>query len=167
MKNVLFTAITLLIFSCNNQVKVEEAAEVSNSERMKKMYDAFAVGDVDTVLANFTEDIQWSEAENFIYDYGKPLVGADEIVEGVFAKLGNEWEYWNLEDKEFFDVGQDKVLVTGRYKAKHKISGKVLDAQFAHLLRLRDTLLASFQQYVDTKQVSEVVIVDEPTETEE
>jgi ketosteroid isomerase-like protein len=167
MKNVLFSVLAFLIFSCNDQVKIEEVAEVSNSERMKVIYDAFADGDVDKVLANFTEDIQWSEAENFIYDYGEPLVGADAIVEGVFAKLGAEWEYWNLEDKQFVDVGEDKVLVTGRYKAKHKISGKVLDAQFAHLLHLKDTLLASFQQYTDTKQAWIVSMVDEMSEEEE
>lgn len=161
MKNVLFIALALLIVSCNNQEKVEEVAEVSNSERMKVIYDAFAEGDIDTVLANFTEDIQWSEAENFIYDYGEPLVGVDAVVEKVFARLGAEWEYWNLEDKQFADVGEDKVLVTGRYKAKNIASGKLLDAQFAHVLHLRDTLLASFQQYTDTKQAFEVLMVDE------
>jgi len=167
MKNLLFVIMAISIIACNEQTKVEEDKGIANSERINGLYDAFAAGDVDTVLANFTEDIQWSEAENFIYDYGEPLVGADAVVEGVFAKLGSEWEYWNLEEKEFFDVGEDRVLVTGRYQAKNKASGKELDAQFAHVWTLRDTLVLSFQQYTDTKQAAEVVMVDEPVESEE
>jgi len=167
MKNLLFIVLAIFFIACNDQAKVEEDTAMANSERIKGVYDAFAAGDVETVLSNFTEDIQWSEAEGFIYDYGAPLVGADAVVEGVFAKLGSDWEHWNLEDKEFFDVGEDRVLVTGRYKAKNKATGKELDAQFAHFWQLRDTLAMSFQQYTDTKQAAEVVMVDEPVETEE
>jgi len=42
-------------------------------------------------------DIQWNEAENFVYADGNPYVGPDAVVNGVFARLGAEWEYWNLE----------------------------------------------------------------------
>jgi len=167
MKKLLFIVLTIFFIACNEQAKVEEDTAMANSERIKGVYDAFAAGDVETVLSNFAEDIQWSEAEGFIYDYGAPLVGADAVVEGVFAKLGSEWEYWNLEDKEFYDVGEDRVLVTGRYRAKNKATGKELDAQFAHFWTLRDTLALSFQQYTDTKQAAYVVQVDEPVEAEE
>ena len=167
MKKLVFILIIFSFIACGEKAKVEEETKMANSERIKGLYDAFAAGDVDFVLSNFAEDIQWSEAENFIYDYGDPLVGGDAVVEGVFAKLGSEWEYWNLEDKQFYDVGDDRVLVTGRYKAKNIASGKELDAQFAHVWQLRDTLALSFQQYTDTKQAAEVVMVDEPEEAEE
>ena len=167
MKKTIFILLAFSFISCAEKTKVSEDAGMAKSERIKKVYDAFAAGDVETVLSNFTEDIQWSEAENFIYDYGKPLVGADAIVEGVFAKLGAEWEYWNLEDKQFYDVGEDRVLVTGRYIAKNLATGKGLDAQFAHFWQFRDTLALSFQQYTDTKQAAEVVQADKPAEPEE
>ena len=167
MKKLVFILIIFSCIACGEKAKVEEETKMTNSERIKGLYDAFAAGDVDLVLSNFAEDIQWSEAENFIYDYGEPLVGADAVVEGVFAKLGSEWEYWNLENKQFYDVGEDRVLVTGRYKAKNIASAKELDAQFAHVWQLRDTLALSFQQYTDTKQAAEVVLVDEQEEAEE
>ena len=167
MKKLVFILIIFSCIACGEKAKVEEETKMANSERIKGLYDAFAAGDVDLVLSNFAEDIQWSEAENFIYDYGEPLVGADAVVEGVFAKLGSEWEYWNLENKQFYDVGEDRVLVTGRYKAKNIASAKELDAQFAHVWQLRDTLALSFQQYTDTKQAAEVVLVDEQEEAEE
>ena len=162
MKKLWIIAAMLLLIAC--QPKPEEGPD--NAARISKLYDAFATGDVETVLAGFTSDIQWSEAENFIYDYGDPLVGGDAIVEGVFAKLGAEWEYWNLVDKTFQNVGDDAVLVTGRYQAKNKATGKVLDAQFAHVLKMRDTLVMSFQQYTDTKQAEEVVEMDDDEDDE-
>lgn len=162
MKQLLMLLAILLLVAC--QPKVEEGPD--NAARMSKLYDAFEAGDIETVLANMTEDIEWSEAENYIYDYGKPLIGGDAIVEGVFAKLGEDWEYFNLVDKSFQNVGTDGVLVTGRYQAKSKTTGKLLDAQFAHVWKLRDTLAMKFQQYTDTKQTAEVVAMDEVVEEE-
>ncbi|MEP2936175.1 MAG: nuclear transport factor 2 family protein [Gilvibacter sp.] len=156
MKQLSLVLALLLLVAC--QPPAEEAPD--HAARITKLYDAFAAGDMETVLANMADDVQWSEADNFIYDYGEPLVGKDAIVEGVFAKLGAEWEYWNLEDKKFQNLGTDGVLVTGRYRAKNKATGKLLDAQFAHVLKLQDTLLKSFQQYTDTKQAAEVVTMD-------
>ncbi len=156
MKNLWVITALVLLVAC--QPKVEEAPD--HAARMSKMYDAFEAGNMDVVLASMTDDIQWSEAENFIYDYGEPLVGKDAVVSKVFAMLSTDWEYWNLEDKSFQNLGTDGVLVTGRYKAKHRFTGKMLDAQFAHVLKLRDTLVMSFQQYTDTKQAAEVVEKD-------
>ncbi|MBN4047145.1 nuclear transport factor 2 family protein [bacterium AH-315-P13] len=162
MKHLLIIPLALIIFTCNNktsQVEVESNV-LSNSERVKTIYDAFGEGDIETVLAGFSKDIVWNEAENFIYSDGNPYIGADAILEGVFKRLGEDWEYWNLTDKEFYDVEEGKVLVTGRYQAKHKTSSKVLDAQFAHFWKIKDTLMMSFQQYTDTKQAAEAVVVE-------
>ena len=160
MKKLSMVLLLFLIVAC--QPKEQEGPD--NAAQASKLYDAFAAGDMETVLASMTADIQWSEAENFIYDYGEPLVGAEAIVEGVFAKLGAEWEYWNLVDKSFQNVGDNGVLVTGRYQAKNKATGKLLDAQFAHVLTMRDSLVMKFQQYTDTKQAGEVVTLDEMEE---
>jgi len=160
MKNLSLVLALLLIVAC--QPKEQEGPD--HAERMATLYDAFAAGDMDTVLANMTDDVQWSEAQNFIYDYGEPLVGKDAVVEKVFTRLGTEWEYWNLENKTFQNIGTDGVLVTGRYRAKNKATGKILDAQFAHVWTLRDTLAMKFQQYTDTKQAAEAVKMDEVEE---
>jgi ketosteroid isomerase-like protein len=49
------------------------------------------------------------------------------------------------------------VLATGRYKAKHKKTGKKLNAQMAHVWTLKNGKVTKFQQYTDTKQASEVI----------
>jgi len=49
------------------------------------------------------------------------------------------------------------VLGTGRYQAKNKKSGKILNAQVAHLWTLKNGKVTKFQQYTDTKQVAEAI----------
>lgn len=162
MKQVILLFAALIILSCNNtKQEVVEDPQPTNAERIKTIYDAFAEGDVETVLASLTEDVQWNEAENYIYADGNPYQGRDAVLKGIFERVGTEWEYWNLADKAFMNVEADKVLVTGRYQAKNKATGKLLDSQFAHLWTLKDTLAASFQQYTDTKQAAEVIIAEE------
>ena len=160
MKKLILISIALTFFACNNTKKEVEVSKTSNTEYVQAIYNAFSVGDIETVLAGFTDDIEWNEAENFIYADGNPYVGKDAIVSGVFQRIGEEWEYWNLVNIQTYNVGSDKVLATGRYQAKYRANGKLLDAQFAHFFTLKDSLISSFQQYADTKQAAEVVMVE-------
>ncbi len=120
------------------------------------MYKSFATGDIPAVLEAFDANIIWNEAENFPYADGNPYKGPDAVVNGVFARLGSEWDYWNLADLELHDMANDQVLATGRYQAKYKKNGKTIDAQFAHLWTLQEGKVLSFQQYADTKQLDDV-----------
>ena len=58
----------------------------NNVEYVKSLYEAFANGDVPTVLAAMDNDIEWNEAEGNPYDLGHPFVGPSAVVEGVFAR---------------------------------------------------------------------------------
>lgn len=158
MKHVFFLLIvTFFLTSCGPcDCKLGEA----NVQIVQTMYDAFAEGNVEGVVALLSPDIQWNEADNFIYAGGNPYIGPDAVVEGVFAPIGADWESFNLVNMEVKPVGGTNVLATGRYQGKHKASGKSLDAQFAHVWTIQDGKATRFQQYTDTKQAMEVVIVD-------
>ncbi len=127
-----------------------------NVKTVQSMYAAFASGDVPTVLGAMDPGIVWNEAENFPYADGNPYVGPDAIVEGVFMRLVSEWEYWNLAVEEVLDAG-DRVVALGRYQAKNKATGTVIDAQFAHFWGFRDGKAVTFQQYADTHQAQRAV----------
>ena len=122
-----------------------------NVEVIRGAYDAFARGDVPAVLASMAPDIVWNEAENFPYADDNPYIGPDAVVEGVFTRLGDEWDYWNLEIQDVMDAG-DNVVVLGRYRARHSETGSDLDAQFAHVWWLENGEITRFQQYADTAQ---------------
>lgn len=121
------------------------------------LYQAFAKGDVPAVLAVMDANIVWNEAENFPYADRNPYIGPDAVLNGVFARIGEEWEYWNLTDIQLHDMSNNMVLATLRYKAKHKKTGKVIDSQTAHLWTLKDSMITAFQQFTDTKQAAEAV----------
>ena len=123
-----------------------------NADVVRAMYASFAEGDVAAVTARMDPKIEWNEAESFPYADGNPYIGPDAVVEGVFGRLGNEWGDWSLEVREVLDAG-DAVVATGRYQGTHKGTGQSIDAQFAHVWKLRGGKAVAFQQYTDTAQV--------------
>lgn len=127
-----------------------------NVKTVQSMYAAFASGDVPSVLGSMDPEIVWNEAESFPYADGNPYVGPEAIVEGVFMRLGSEWEYWNLAIEKLHDAG-DTVVARGRYQAKNKATGIEINAQFAHFWGIRDGKAVTFQQYADTAQAQHAV----------
>ena len=138
------------------QVELKSKA-ADNISLAKSLYDAFAKADIPTALAVMDSGIVWNEAENFPYADKNPYVGKDAVLDGVFARIGGEWDNFSLTEKQFFPVQNDMILVTGYYTGKHKQSGKTIKAQFAHVWWVKDGKLVKFQQYADTKQVSDAV----------
>jgi len=126
-----------------------------NVEIVQGMYDAFAAGDGGAVLAKFSPDIVWNEAESNSLADGNPYVGPQAVAEGIFGRLGQEWETFNLTDQTLYAVGEDMVLATGRYQGEHAITGKTINAQHVHIWWFEDGMVTRFQQYVDTKQLAE------------
>ena len=59
----------------------------TSSDFVKSLYDAFAKGDVATVIGALDGAIQWREAENYPYSAGNPYVGPEAVVEGVIKPL--------------------------------------------------------------------------------
>ena len=142
-------------FAINNKPAKEKDVEI-----VKNLYAAFAKGDVPAVLQKFSPKIEWNEAENFPYDDGNPYIGPQAVLEGVFARLGAEWEYWNLTEQTYYEANSGEIIVTGRYKAKNKMTSKEINVQFVHIWTLNDGLVTNFQQYADTYQTVKAMEVE-------
>jgi len=127
-----------------------------NIDFVRGVYALFAKGDVPAVLGAMDPQIEWNEAENFPFADGNPYIGPQAVLDGVFMRMGNEWEYWTLDIHDVIGAG-DTVIACGRYTAKNKATGKELDAQFAHFWGVRNGKLATFQQYADTYQAMAAV----------
>jgi ketosteroid isomerase-like protein len=122
-----------------------------NVSLVQDIYTSFASGDVPRVLSLFSEDIHWNEADNFLYADGNPYVGPSRVLEGVFMRLGADWEGFTVNAEEFLDAG-DTVIALGRYRGKYKSNGREVYAQFAHVWRVKGEKIVGFQQYTDTAQ---------------
>ncbi len=121
------------------------------------LYQAFAKGDIPGALGAMDANIVWNEAEGFPYADRNPYEGPDAVLNGVFARIGAEWEYWNLTNIQLHEMSNNMVLATLRYEAKHKATGKTINSQTAHLWTLKDGKIVAFQQFTDTKQAADAV----------
>lgn len=127
----------------------------TNLQAVKRMYDAFAEGDIPTVLDQMSPDIVWHEAENFPYADRSPYKGPEAVLEGVFARCGSEWDGFGVEIEELIDAGET-IVGLGRYSGTYKATGKAQNPQLAHIWRVKDGKVVGFQQHVDTLHVAEV-----------
>ena len=127
-----------------------------NRKTVQGMYEAFGRGDIATVMGALDPDIEWWEAENFIYADGNPYVGPQAVLEGVFARLGGEWENFSVSPKEVLDAGET-VVGHGYYAGRFRGNGRDVRAQFAHLFTFRNGKVVKFQQYTDTAQFKEAI----------
>ena len=147
---VAVVTLTFLMTACNQTQNSNPNVEI-----IQGLYDAFAVGDGGAVLATFSPDIVWNEAESNSLAEGNPYIGPQAVAEGVFGRIGQEWDTFTLTDQTIYGVGEDMVLATGRYEGTHATTGKSINAQHVHLWWFEDGMITRFQQYVDTKQLAD------------
>jgi hypothetical protein len=125
----------------------------TNKQIIQGAYEAFAKGDVPSVLAVMDDKIEWTEAEGFpLYD--GTFVGPQAVVDGVFMRLGEIGDDFTVTPTRFVAEG-DTVVAVGTYSWKHRSTGEPAKVQMAHVWTFRDGKIISFEQLVDTLKVQE------------
>ncbi|WP_370478164.1 ester cyclase [Tamlana flava] len=140
-----------------SQLGIDPLLNPNNVITIRKLYNDFASGDIPAVGAAMDENMIWNEAENFPFANGNPYKGFEAVLEGVFSRIMEDWEYWNLTDMSFHEMTNDKILVTGRYNAKYKKNAATMNLQMAHLWTLKDGKIINFQQFADTKGIADTM----------
>ncbi len=122
---------------------------MTNRETIMALYAAFGAGDIDAIVALMAADIVWHEAENNKLADRNPYLGPQAIVEGVFARVAEDFDEFAVEIGHVIEDG-DTVAMQGRYRARAKASGSEINPQIVHWWTIRDGKIATFQQHVDT-----------------
>jgi uncharacterized protein len=120
---------------------------MTNLDKVKGAYAAFAKGDIPSVLEILSADIEWTEAEGF--PYGGTYHGPRAVLEGVFMRLGTEWNGFAAVPHDFIDGGE-AIVALGKYSGSYKATDKSFQADFAHVWKFREGKAVRFVQYVDT-----------------
>ncbi|MBG6112041.1 ketosteroid isomerase-like protein [Flavobacterium sp. CG_9.10] len=149
-----FLSIATVFAQGKREVK-KATSTIENIAIIDNLYKAFAIGDIPTVLASMDAKIVWNEAEGNAYADGNPYIGPEAVLNGIFARIGAEHEYYTLTDIKLHSMDNNQVLATLRYKAKLKKNANEFDAQAAHLWSLKNGKVVAFQQYVDTKKLND------------
>jgi len=118
-------------------------------EIVKRSYEAFSRGDLDSVVADFDPEIEWQQAQGL--PHGGTYRGVEAVRRSIFDPLDADWwDEFSADPDEFLDAGDD-VMVLGRYRGVAKGTGKRLDVPFVHVWRLRDGKAVLFRQFLDTR----------------
>lgn len=134
---------------------------MSATEVVRRLYDAFARGDLPEVLELLDGQVEWHEAEGSPYNLGPGgFVGPDAVVTNLFEKMGTDWTEFAVHPRAFHEA-RGVVVVEVRYTATHA-SGRLLDSQACHVWTVGNGRITKFQQYMDTAQMRRVMGV-EPT----
>jgi len=155
MKSTARLCLVLFLFAGCTTADRSKTDSTSNARLVSSLYEAFGRGDVPAVLGMFDQNLVWEEAEGSTYADKSPYRGPQAVAEGLFQRLGTEWNGFRVNPQQIIDGGET-VVVLGRYAGTYKRTGKPLDSQFAHVWTVRNGRVVKFQQYTDTAQYARV-----------
>ncbi|MEO6723306.1 MAG: nuclear transport factor 2 family protein [Ferruginibacter sp.] len=128
---------------------------MTNLEIIKSTYEGKTSEENGKNLAKYVADnISWTEARGF--PYAGTYIGLENITKNVFSRLGNEWIDYKFTPEDYV-ASDDKVVAYGTYTGIYKLTAKAFTARVAHVWKLRDRKIISFEQFVDSKMVNEAV----------
>ncbi|MFC4052220.1 nuclear transport factor 2 family protein [Actinomadura syzygii] len=122
---------------------------------VKAHYAASDRGDLDGMVADFADDIAWTEMDGF--PYAGTYVGVDAIKAGVFGRLGQDWQNFRADPDELVDGEDGTVVAIGHYSGTYRATGKAMRVRFVHAWRVKDGKVTAFEQFTDTHLVREAM----------
>jgi len=125
---------------------------MTNLEIVKSTYEGKTSEENGMNLAKYVaEDLSWTEAKGF--PYAGTYIGLDAVTKNVFSRLGSEWIDYKFTPEDYV-AADDKVVAYGTYTGTNKITGKPFSARVAHVWKLKEGKILSFEQFVDSQIVN-------------
>jgi ketosteroid isomerase-like protein len=100
---------------------------------------------LDRICAN---DILWTQNPGF--PGGVVSRGISSIIENVFEANSKRWKYFSFE-RSSISVAHNTVLVEGLYIVQGHDARERASAATAHVFKIEEGKVISFQQYTDSK----------------
>ncbi len=126
---------------------------MSNLEILQQGYKAFAAGNVEAAIANWSDKIVWEEC------IGLPFVTGDgtyngkmSVVKNILAPIPEYYDNFQIEIRDFVDGG-DKIVMVGYYTGIWKATGKKFRANATHTWSFENGKATHFFQAVDTATI--------------
>lgn len=124
---------------------------MTNLEIIKSTYEGKTSQENGKNLAkHVAEDISWTEAKGF--PYAGTYIGLESITKNVFSRLGSEWIDYKFTPENYV-ASDDTVVAYGTYTGTYKLTGKSFAARVAHIWKLKNQKIISFEQFVDSQPV--------------
>ncbi len=122
---------------------------MDNVKIVQDAYAAFQRGDMGSVLASCSPDVQWVVPGDPAV---VPAAGQHDGVSGVatfFSTLGETQDVESFEPHNFIAQG-DTVIALGNYRWRIRKTGKSFASDFAHVFTVREGKVVAFREFADT-----------------
>jgi ketosteroid isomerase-like protein len=96
-----------------------------------------------------TEDFVGTVSTGMPHGVGGEHHGAVDMITSVWARIASVYDM-HVDPLDYLQVGDDRVLVLGRYWGTARDGGSAVDAAFAHVITTRGDRIAALQQITDT-----------------
>ena len=126
--------------------------EQENIALVKKLYEAFARGDLQTILDHVTEDVQLSNPGPSVVPFFGDRTGPEQVRE-FFDHLVSTQENVNLTMDQFIAQGE-AVATLGRFTGHVKATGKSFDSPVGHFFTIRNGKMARLVGLGDTANIA-------------
>lgn len=112
-----------------------------------RLYSAYERADLEAFYKDLSHDIIWKECDGF------PTPGVfrsrEDITNNVFNVLDRDWSSFRFTLESLVD-GNELVVAVGTYRGTHRKTGQDFEARAAHLWRVSDGKICTFEQFADT-----------------
>jgi uncharacterized protein len=122
-----------------------------NLDALKRGYEAFNNGDIETVLEIFADDIRW-EGPN---TDGAPMSGTHEGKDAVaqaISQIAEKWDPFSAKPDEFIEQ-DDTIVVLSHIEGQAKSSGNEIKLPGVEIWRMSGGKAQRVQSLVDTAEV--------------
>jgi uncharacterized protein len=132
--------------------RVEERRAAMNTGRNAAVVRAlYAAPDVETAIALVDRDCEWIESEVPEMPFHGTLRGTRALREDLYGRVPEFFQDFRLTPELVVEGEGDRVFVTGRVRAT-TLTGRSMDAPFAHLFELSDGVILRCSNFHDSAQ---------------
>jgi uncharacterized protein len=125
-----------------------------NIDLIKKPYEAFGKGDIDTIIDHLDGQLVWRFDAPSVIPYAGEHDTPNKVREGFFRPLANTQREYALRTDEFI-AQDDKVIMVGGYGATVTATGKSFDLPLVHVWTIQNGKVKRFVNFTDTAKVAE------------
>ncbi len=128
--------------------------EQQNIDLVRKLYDAFSKGDIQTIVDHLADQLIWRFDAPSVIPYGGDHSTPDEVRKGFFGPLASTQKDYALTTDEFI-AQDDKVIMVGSYGATVIATGKRFDLPLVHVWSIQNGKVKRFVNFTDTARAAE------------
>jgi ketosteroid isomerase-like protein len=126
---------------------VNEPSE-KNKQLVRGLYEAFKRGDIGTLLAGLTSNVEWITPGPSEIPLSGRRTGREEVSQ-FFQLLSDEEEIQEFVVEHYL-ADNNIVAALGRYRAKVRATGRTTASSFVHIFAVVNGKVSRFEEFFDT-----------------